>query len=219
MTKKLFIALKKLVKTNGAFEFGFHPVPKGTEYNIDKGLNEDMEMELRDWILNYLAPQSEHHSTDYKLTFEGDIINLDCEASWGGWPYEDLHTNYDLLKKEVVNLLLPKIDYSDVEIEFLNLAFECTFEGNNSTYNWWSDCAYYYDDETEIDTEIPLEPIKTDLEKVLNPILCDFDASGFIERDGIHSKTIYVEESRPSVVESLHFKLEIDLDEYEFEDD
>jgi len=217
MTKELFIALQKLVKTKGDFKFGYYPVPKGTGYNVDEGINEDMEMELTDWITDYLAPLSEYHPTNYKLTFEGDIIHLDCNSSWGGWLYEDLHTYHDLLKEEVVNLLLPEIDYLDVEIESLHIAFECTFQGNNPTYNWWSDYAYYYGDESEI--EIPLKPIKTDLEKVLSTILCDFDACGDIQHEGIYSKTISVEESRPSVVGSLHFKLKIDLDELESEDD
>lgn len=217
MNKELLVTLQKLVKTKGDFKFGYYPVPKGTEYNVDEGLNEDMEMELTEWITDYLAPESEYHATEYKLTFEGDIIHLDCSASWGGWMYEDGHTCEDLLKEEVVSLLLPEIDYLDVDVDSLHLTFEYTLEDNIPSYNWLSENACYYDDETEI--EIPLKPIKTDLEKVLNTILCDFDANGDVHHDGIYYKTISVEESRPTVFESKDFKLKIDLDELEFEDD
>lgn len=217
MKKELFIALKTIVETNGDFKFSYALVPKGNDFDVDKGLSEDMEMDLELWVMEYLAPKSEYHATSYKLTFEGDILHFDCNASWGGWLYEDLHTYNDLLTEEIVSLLLPDINYSDVDIESLHLAFEYTLEENNPTFNWWSEYAYYYGDETEI--EIPLKPIKTDLEKVLCTILCDFDACGDIEHDGIYHKTISVEESRPTVVESMNFKLKIDLDEFEFEDD
>ena len=215
MTKELFITLQNLVKTKGVFKFGYMPVPKGIEYDIDTGLNEDMEVELKDWITGCLSQESEYHATDYKLTFEGDIIHLDCNASWGGWCYENDYTCHDLLTEEVVRLLLPETDFRNVDVESLHLTFEYTLEEDIPNFKWLSEYAYYYGDGTDI--EIPLAPIKVDLEKVLHTVLCDFSAYGDVDKDGIYHKTISVEQSIPDVVESKNFKLKFDFDELDSE--
>ena len=211
MNKELIKALRDITKKGQTFNFGFSPVPKGIDYDIDKGLSDEMESELRDWITDELAPLSDYHSTYYELTFIDETISLGCCASWGGWLYEDSHSRNDILTDEVLKILLPDFDIDNIDIDYLSISFECTIDESKIDFNWWNDFASYEDSKGDI-TNITLKPLQKKLEKVFSKFLPDFGSQGDIDYDGVSSKFITVEDSHPTVEESLFFKLTFEIE-------
>ena len=211
MNKKLYDALRKLVKDGHSFNFGYIPVPKGTEFEIDKGLNETMESDLQDWITEELAPKSEYHSTDYKLTFIDNQIHLDCYATWGDWPDEDPYSSDDLLTDGILKILLPKHDFNDIDLECLSISFECTIDESKAEFFWHDEHATYEDEETTID--IPIKPIKLELETEFKKILSDFESNCPIDQEGSIVKTISVDCSHTTVTGCMNFQLTISLED------
>jgi len=215
MNKKLYDALRELVKDGDSFNFEFTPVPKGIEINIAKGLDENMESELKDWITGGLASASNYNNTRYELTFNDSQIHLDCNAYWGSWPDEGLNSIHDLLTEGILNILLPKYDFHDIDLDCLSISFECVIEESKIEFIWSDETATYYDDDKGIDIEIPIKPIKKALETEFKKFIPHFAASGYIDREGSIEKIVSVDESHPSVSESMNFQLTYSLEDLE----
>ena len=135
---------------------------------MDKGLNESMGSELINWIDDHLAPESNYHSTDYELSIDDDGILLKCTATWGGWLYDDLHSIEELFTEEIIEILMPDYEYENVNLDSLSLPFQYTDDDNGYGFNWLSDVAEYYDEEKDLNLEIPLKDLKQTLEPIFH---------------------------------------------------
>lgn len=212
--KKLYDALQEITKYGETFSFGFESEGKGSDYTIGKGLSEEMESELTEWIDDALAPESNYHSTDYELTSSEDSIELDCIARWSGAEYDDLKYNEDLFTEEIVNLLLPDYEFEDVVLESLSLEFNYTFKNYAYHFEWKSEFAKYYDEEKNSSIEIPINDIKLELEPLLHDIVLTFEYGGNFGQEGLWSIMVEVDEGLIDVKESFSFRLSIDIDDY-----
>ena len=212
--KKLFNALRELTKDDTPYKFGFTGGGKGLDGYFDDGLNDDMEYQMYSWMHDVLAPESNYNATDYELTFDGNTINVDCFASWGGWMYENLNSYEDLFCLDVVNLLLPNLDFENVNLEELSLPFECTIDEGGYDFSWGADSIRYYDEDTEVSYEISLEELKPKLEPLLYENIRGFDSAGGVDQEGSWSKKITVEPNEVNVEESISFCLSFDIDEF-----
>jgi hypothetical protein len=212
--RKLFNALRELTTDGTPFKFGFSVGGKGGESFFDEGLDKDMQYLLYTWMNESLAPESNYHATDYELTFNGNTIDLECSASWGGWMYDNLHTYDEIFTSDVVELLLPDLDPDNVNLEELPLSFECTIDENGYDFSWGSDSLDYYDEETEENYDVSLDELKPQLEPLLNDNICDFDSGGSVDHEGSWFKRISVEPGEVTVEEFITFHLSFDIDEF-----
>jgi hypothetical protein len=212
--KKLYDALQEITKYGETFSFGFESEGKESDYTIGKGLSEEMESELIDWIDDELAPQCNYYTTDYELTSNEDGIEIDCISKWNGSQYDRYKDKEDLFTEEIVELLLPEYDFENVDLNSLSLEFNYTFKNYAYQFEWNSDFAKYYDEEKNSSIEIPINDIKLELEPLLSDIVLTFEYGGSFGQEGLWSMMVEVDEGRIDIEESFSFRLSIDIDDY-----
>lgn len=207
MDKQLFNKLKSLLKPGDSMSFGYDVVHKGFEYHFDEGL-QSISNELTDWMMQELAEISNYNHTDYRVSIVDGQVVLNTNICIGGYPYEELQSREDVLTENIVKILLPDYDYGDVDLDSLSLSFECEIEDDKVSFEWPLEAAYYQDEDDAV--EIFIEPIRGALESEFTIILPDFGAGGGCDAEGLRWKQVRVDESNPSVSESLKFTLTFD---------
>jgi hypothetical protein len=212
--KRLFKALYEITQYGDTFNFGFTPVPKGNDYDIGGGLDEEMESVLTDWMNDCLAEESNHHATDYELNITGNKIELECTASWGGWPYPNLHSYDEIFDDEIINILFPKLDCENVNLEEIDLSFDYNYDGDRYDFDWSTDVVDYYDEENDESYSASITDLKSKLEPLLHENICGFEAGGSVDHEGSWNKSISVTRDEVVVTESITFHLSFDIDDY-----
>jgi hypothetical protein len=212
--RKLFNTLRGLTKDGQAFKFGYSIGGKGGESYFDKGLDNDMEFLLYTWMNESLAPESNYHATDYELTITGNKIELECTASWGGWPYPNLHSYDEIFDDEIINILFPKLDYENVNLEEIDLSFDYSYDGDRYDFDWSINAVEYHDEENDESYSASITDLKSKLEPLLHDNICDFESEGSVDHEGSWNKSISVTRDEVVVTESITFHLSFDLDDY-----
>ena len=110
-------------------------------------------------------------------------------------------------------MLLIIMTIQDIDLDYLLISFECTIDDSKADFHWLNEDVTYEDIDKGITIDIPLKPIEKELKRELLKIISDFEVWCYIDQEGPITTYISVEDSHPTVIESMSFQLTISLED------